>query len=90
MSDSFENSQEKKEGVRWLEAVGRPDVIGKPWQLRSGEVILAEDFPDVSPDSAHSMRIIDTLGPDNPTSQSLIGIARQMLEGVYGPPPDHQ
>lgn len=89
MSDSFENRQEKK-GVGWLKAIGRPDAIGKQLQLRNGAVILAEDFPDFSPHSVQGMSIIEALGPDNPTSQELIGIARQMVEGMFGPPPPDQ
>ena len=90
MTNPAEKLGPEKKGAQWLKAVGRSDVIGKPYPLKDGSFILAEDFPERSPFSATTMGILDLLGPDNPTSQKLIVTARQMIENVFGPPPDQE
>ena len=90
MTNPGEKLGPEKEGARWLRAVGRADVIGKPYPLEDGSFIAVEDFPEVSPFSAQSMRLIDRFGPDHPASKPFIDIARQKIENVFGPPPEQQ
>jgi hypothetical protein len=79
---------EKSEGQRWLELLGRGDLVGTPIPYyKEGRQLRAEEFPILDRDAVLPIfTYIESLAPDDPKREEYIEAARATLDHYMNQP----